>query len=132
MHSGMRTGEAARLQTSAVDIENRRITLWHTKSKKPRTIPLTIEVAEALKKIRPEEDGYLFLKPNHRLSKQIMLRPGCIFQDCWRRLWIRLHRKAADKDKYPGFPVIPPFTPHDIRHTALGLLQISLVIQHSP
>jgi integrase len=122
MHSGMRTGEAARITTSTVDIENRLITLWQTKSKKPRTIPLTVEVAEALKKIKPEVDGYIFLKPNHRLSKQIMLRPGCIFQDCWRRMWTRLHRKAADQENHPGFPIIPHFTPHDIRHTAASHL----------
>lgn len=122
MHSGMRTGEAARLQSSAVDFENRQITLWQTKSKRPRTIPMTIEVAEALKKIDLEEEGYLFLKPNHRQSKQTMLRPGCVFQDCWRRLWVRLKRKAEDQLHFPGFPAIPHFTPHDIRHTAASHL----------
>ena len=121
MHSGMRTGEAARITTSTVDIENRLITLWQTKSKKPRTIPLTVEVAEALKKIEPEVDGYIFLKPNHRLSKQTMLRPGCIFQDCWRRMWIRLHRKAADQENsqiFQLFPTLPPC----YRHTAASHL----------
>jgi integrase len=91
MHSGMRTGEAARIQTSAVDLENR---------------------------LKPQ--GHKF-----RLSRQaaqIMLRPGCIFQDCWRRLWKRVHRKAADKKNYPDSQVVPRFTPHDIRHTAASHL----------
>ena len=83
---------------------------------------MTMEVADALKKIDLEEEGYLFLKPNHRQSKQTMLRPGCVFQDCWRRLWVRLKRKAEDQLHFPGFPAIPHFTPHDIRHTAASHL----------
>jgi integrase len=37
-------------------------------------------------------------------------------------MWTRLHRKAADQKNNPGFPIIPHFTPHDIRHTAASHL----------
>ena len=35
---------------------------------------------------------------------------------------MRLKRKAEDQLHFPGFPAIPHFTPHDIRHTAASHL----------
>ena len=115
MHTGMRTGEAARLHSDLVDLQQRSILIKKTKSGKPRNVPLTKQVVEALKAI--EKEGYFFLRENHLASKSTMLRPGSVFRECWKRLWGRL-----EKEKTKGGPIIPHFTPHDIRHTAASHL----------
>lgn len=122
MHTGMRTGEAARLHTDNVNLEKRYIVVEKTKSGHPRTVPMTKTVTEAFAAMEPEEGGYYFLKPEHRKSKSIMLRPGNIFRSCWKQVWRSLEKKVEDQVNYPGFPVIPYFKPHDIRHTAASHL----------
>ena len=122
MHTGMRTGEAARLHRDNVNQEKRYIVIKNTKSGRPRTVPMTKTVAEALAILELEEDGYFFLKPAHRRSSSTMLRPGSIFRSCWQQVWQQLKDKAEDQETYPGFPVIPHFKPHDIRHTAASHL----------
>lgn len=122
MHTGMRTGEAARIKMSDIDLKNRKVTIWKTKTNKPRTVPLTHEAIASINAIAPEEEGYLFLKPHHRKAKQTMLRPGSIFRRNWISLWKHLKEKAENQKEYPNFPVIPHFTPHDIRHTSASHL----------
>jgi integrase len=111
MHSGMRTGEAARLRKGDVNLEEHTITITRTKSGRQRTIPLTDAAAEALKTI--DTDDYFFLKPNHLASHHIMLRPGCIFRECWTRLHERLKKQGI---------AVEHFTVHDLRHTAASHL----------
>jgi len=111
LHSGMRSGEAARLRKQDVDLEEHTITIRKTKSGKPRTIPLTDAAAAALKNLDPED--YYFLKDNHLRSYHIMLRPGCIFNDCWRNLRERLSKRGK---------ILHHFTVHDLRHTAASHL----------
>ncbi len=108
LHTGMRTGEAAKLHEDAVNLEKRSVLIKKTKSGKPRSLPLTKPLVESLKMVKTT-NGYYFLTPNHLRSDRIMLQPGSIFRDCWRGL-----RKRLDKNKVK----IPHFTPHDIRHTA--------------
>ncbi|BCL59983.1 hypothetical protein DGMP_06760 [Desulfomarina profundi] len=122
MHTGMRTGEAARLHQDNINLEKRYIVIEKTKSGRPRTVPMTKTVAEALASLEPGKDGFFFLKPEHRHSSSTMLRPGSIFRSCWQQVWRQLKNKAEDQQAYPGFPVIPHFKPHDIRHTAASHL----------
>lgn len=122
MHTGMRSGEAARLTVDSVDLKKRCVVIHKTKSGKPRSVPLTKDAAKALKTIKPEKDGYLFLRPNHLAAPSIMLRPGCIFRECWKRAWERLEKKHQDQENNPGYPKIEKFRPHDIRHTAASHL----------
>ncbi len=122
MHTGMRTGEAAKLKLENIDFEKRQATIWETKTKKPRTVPITNTVKKAIISIEPETDGYLFLKPCHFKTKTTLLHPGSIFRHCWKALWKTLTLKALDNKKFPDFPEIPHFTPHDIRHTAASHL----------
>lgn len=119
MHTGMRSGEAARLTEADVDLKSRILTIYETKTNTPRTIGISNDVAAALKSIDPYKDGFFFLQPNHRASKHIMFRPGCVFRECWKRLWQRLEKKHNED---PSFPKIENFKPHDLRHTAASHL----------
>lgn len=122
LHTGMRTGEAARVTIKDYDINRRLITIRQTKTGRPRTVGMSNQVLDALQSISVESDGYLFLKPTHRASKDIMLRPGCIFRECWNHLAERIERDYNSNQKYrdehPDFQPILPFRPHDLRHTA--------------
>jgi integrase len=122
MHTGMRSGEAARIQQKHLDFAERTILIEQTKSGKPRKIPLTVRAATALKAMDPLQGGYLFLKPNHLASKQTMLRPGAVFRKCWENMWDRLIKKGTDNENFPDYPLIPYFKIHDIRHTAASHL----------
>jgi len=114
MHTGMRTGEAARLQEVAVNLEARSVRITRTKSGRPRNVPLTTQAVAALKEISLQAGGYYFLRPGHRASRHIMLRPGSVFHHCWIHLWKRLTRREDVN--------VPYFRPHDIRHTAASHL----------
>lgn len=111
MHTGMRSGEAARLHTAFVDLQKRSILIKETKSGHPRNVPLTRQAAEALGSIKT--DGYFFLNQIHLDSQNLMLHPGNVFRPCWKALWHRLKKNGKE---------IPHFTPHDIRHTAASHL----------
>jgi integrase len=114
MHTGMRSGEAARLHTDFVNLQNRSIIIKQTKSGRPRNVPLTKQVAEALGSIKTND--YYFLKPTHLANANLMLHPGNAFRSCWKSLWQRLKKDGKS---------IPHFTPHDIRHTAASHLLIA-------
>lgn len=113
MHTGMRSGEAARLTINDVDFDRRLLTIHETKTDQPRAVGITQEVIDALRSIEPFQDGYFFLKPSHRTAARIIHQPGIVFRSCWTRLWRIL------KDKHEN---IPYFKPHDIRHTAASHL----------
>jgi integrase len=113
MHTGMRSAEAARLKISDIDLDRRIVTIWKTKSARPRTVPLTDEVMAAIHELPLEEDGYLFLSASHRASAKQMLQPGKIFRRSWETTMRRINIKN---------PLFKPFTPHDIRHTAASHL----------
>ena len=51
LHTGGRLGEVARLTWGSVDLKSGYLTLLHTKSGKPRAIPLTRQLADLLKAI---------------------------------------------------------------------------------
>lgn len=111
LHSGMRSGEAARLRRQAVDFQAHTITITQTKSGRPRTIPLTDAAAEAL--LRIDSEDYFFLKPHHLASERTMLNPGSIFKECLNYAKKRIANRGI---------TIPHFTIHDLRHTAASHL----------
>jgi integrase len=113
MHTGMRSAEAARIKISDIDLDRQIVTIWKTKSARPRTIPLTDEVIVAIRELSLEEDGYLFLSAGNRASAKQMLQPGKIFRRSW---------ETAMRRIYKAHPSFAPFTPHDIRHTAASHL----------
>lgn len=122
MHTGMRSREAATLNISNINLAERMVTLWKTKNNKARTVPLTLDVVDAINAIELENNGYLFLTETQRQSEKAMLQPGKIFRRQWETLWRRIKKKTQNKEKFPDFPEIAPFTPHDIRHTAASHL----------
>lgn len=122
MHTGMRSREAATLNIVDINTTKRLVTLWKTKNNKARTVPLTMEASEAINNLDLESDGFLFLTKQQRQSEKAMLQPGKIFRRQWETLWRRIRKKAQNKEKFPDFPEILPFTPHDIRHTAASHL----------
>jgi integrase len=113
MHTGMRSREAAQLKISDIDLDRRMVTIWKTKTAKPRTVPLTDEVMAAVNELQLEEDGYLFLTASQRASAKQMIQPGKIFRRSWETTMSRILKI---------FPNFKPFTPHDIRHTAASHL----------
>ncbi len=116
LHSGMRSGEAARLRPGDIDFDRRIIAVRKTKSGRPRHVPLTTTVAEVLREVEPYPSGYLFLQQHHLQSRNIILRPGSVFRDCWKYLVKRLARQHQEDPE--TYPEVPHFTVHDLRHTA--------------
>lgn len=113
MHTGMRSREAAQLKISDIDVDRRLVTIWKTKTAKPRTVPLTVEAMAAINDLQLEVDGYLFLSDSQRASTKQMIQPGKIFRRSWETIMSRILKK---------FPNFEPFTPHDLRHTAASHL----------
>lgn len=113
MHTGMRSREAAQLKISDIDFDRRTVTIWKTKTAKPRTVPLTDEVIVAINELQPDAAGYLFLTASQRASVKQMIQPGKIFRRSWQTILRRIIKQKPD---------FIPFTPHDIRHTAASHL----------
>lgn len=116
LHTGMRSGEAARLRPEALNLEKQTILVRETKSGRPRSVPLTSTLTKMLKDIEPFDTGYFFLQKHHLKSPSTMLRPGSVFRECWKRLVERL--ATQHKNKPEKYPSVPHFTVHDLRHTA--------------
>lgn len=93
MHTGMRSGEAAKLHTDQVGLKQRTISIKETKSGRPRNVPITRQVADALAKIHTIDDWF-FLKPNHLAAKSIMLRPGAPSSSLTRVIKVRSLARA--------------------------------------
>ena len=69
LHTGMRKGEILGLEWERVDLSSARITLYQTKSGKPRGVPINRDVYEALIALAPEarqRTGLLFHKRDAR------------------------------------------------------------------
>ena len=74
VHTGMRQGEILGLEWARVDLSSARITLYRTKSGKPRGVPINRDVYEALLAVAPEpaqRTGLVFRKPDARAWGQI-------------------------------------------------------------
>jgi integrase len=103
VHTGMRKGEILGLEWERIDLSSARITLYRTKSGKPRGIPINRDVYESLLAVEPDpakRTGLLFRKPDARAWGQI------------RRAFEGALAKAGIKD----------FRFHDLRHTAASHL----------
>ena len=74
LHTRMRKGEILGLEWERVDLSTARITLFQTKSGKPRGIPIGRAVSEALIALEPDAErrrGRLFPSGNDRRGSQI-------------------------------------------------------------
>ncbi len=74
VHTGMRKGEILGLEWERVDLSSARITLYQTKSGKPRGVPINRDVYEALIALEPDAErrrGRLFPAGNDRRGSQI-------------------------------------------------------------
>lgn len=107
MHTGTRASEAAGRRLKDVDLVNRKTILRETKSGKPRIIPITNAVRDALQDIETED--YFFLSESHLENERYRNRPATIFRDAWDQALARA------KERDTSFPHI---TIHDLRHTA--------------
>lgn len=58
---GCRVGEALRLQWADIDMDKRRINIWHTKNGDFRSVPMHIRVFEVLRNINRERQGHVFV-----------------------------------------------------------------------
>jgi integrase len=103
VHTGMRKGEILGLEWMRVDLSSARITLYQTKSGKPRGLPINRAVYEALIALTPEaarRTGPLFPR-----------RSGT----AWGQIRTAFER-ALDRAGIKGFRF------HDLRHTAASHL----------
>ena len=62
LNTGMRKGEILRLRWNDIDFENQFISLWETKSNRPRKIPMSGLVAETLR-ARKRDKEFVFTNP---------------------------------------------------------------------
>ncbi len=107
LHTGARASEAATRRVIDVDLQAKETIIRKTKSGKPRKIPITDAVRDALQQI--ETDDYYFLSKEQLKSRRYQQRPATIFRNSWENALRRI------KKKHPDFPAI---TLHDLRHTA--------------
>jgi len=115
----MRQGEILNLEWGRVDLSSARITLYKTKSKKPRGIPINRPLYEALVALAPDpaqREGFLFRNGESRWGK------------------IRTAFELALKRAQIG-----DFTFHDLRHTfashavmrGVSLAELKEILGHS-
>jgi integrase len=74
VHTGMRKGEILGLEWERVDLSSARITLYETKSGKPRGVPINRAVYDTLIGLEPDADrrrGRLFPAGNDRRGSQV-------------------------------------------------------------
>ena len=97
IHTGMRKAEILGLEWERIDLSSARITLYRTKSGKPRGIPINRAVYEVLIALEPDpaRQGLLFKKRDQRAWGQIRTA----------------FEKALEKAGIKGFRF------HDLRHT---------------
>jgi integrase len=103
VHTGMRKGEILGLEWERVDLATSRITLYQTKSGKPRGVPMNRAVYEALIALEPDpakREGALFTRRNGSAWGQIRTA----------------FERALDRAGIQGFRF------HDLRHTAASHL----------
>jgi integrase len=103
VHTGMRKGEILGLEWARVDLASARITLYQTKSGKPRGIPINRAVYETLIALAPEA--------TQRTGPLFPRRSGA----AWGQIRTAFE-KALDRAGIKGFRF------HDLRHTAASHL----------
>jgi integrase len=103
LHTGMRKAEILGLEWAGVDLSTSRLTLYRTKSGKPRGIPINRAVYDALVALEPEQarrQGLVFARRNGAAWGQIR----------------SAFAKALERAGIKGFRF------HDLRHTAASHL----------
>ena len=108
--TGFRTGELWRVTSEHVDLNRGCITLWQTKSGKPRTVPMTARVQEITsRRMRHYPTGPLFPEG----SKEW-------YRNGWDRVRQLMHKEND-----------PEFVPHALRHTCCSrLVQRGVPLTH--
>jgi len=108
LDTGMRLGEIFSLGPENIDFRRRILHLDDTKSRKPRSIPLTLRAAEILKRRFKEFDNkifkeknvgrisYIFTMERKRLKKQLKSLPSWRFHDLRHTFVTRLLQKCND------------------------------------
>jgi integrase len=103
LHTGMRKAEILGLEWARVDLSTSRLTLYKTKSGKPRGIPINRAVYDALVALEPDQarrEGLVFARRNGAAWGQIR----------------SAFAKALERAGIKGFRF------HDLRHTAASHL----------
>jgi len=103
LNTGMRRGEILGLEWERIDLSSARITLYRTKSGKPRGVPINRAVYEALIDLEPD----------------VARRQGRIFRSAYGRAWGEIRTAftlALERAKIAGVRF------HDLRHTAASHL----------
>lgn len=108
-HTGARLGELAALTWSCVDLENRTISLIHTKTGKPRAFPMTPQLAAMLSEKERGGAGELVLKNSEGRKWQLM---PAAFRKALASLGLNTGR--SDRRETVCF--------HSLRHTAASLM----------
>ncbi len=99
--TGLRVGEALRLEIKDIDHKRKVLTVWETKNGHPRTVPMTSRVSEALQ--RRAGGGPL------------VQRPFAFSRHSFSATWSRLRAQM-------GLSGDPQFVPHALRHTCASRL----------
>jgi len=71
LHTGMRRGEILSLRWEQVDFVRESIYLLHTKSGKPRTVPMNAVVKDAMSEVRKDAGGFEYVFLNPRTGKPL-------------------------------------------------------------
>jgi integrase len=103
VHTGMRKGEILGLEWARVDLSSARLTLYRTKSGKPRGVPMNGVVYDALIALEPDP----------------VRRTGLLFRKSDDRAWGQIRRAFESALTKAG---IKAFRFHDLRHTAASHL----------
>jgi integrase len=124
-----RAGDLKPLRWSHIDLFDRTVTIWKSKTKAgEKTIPLTPRACAAFARLRERAESFGPVEPSHYVfashgSRQVfdgntITGAALIGFDptkpvkCWRTAWRKLTKQAG----------LPGFRFHDLRHTAITIL----------
>ncbi len=109
IETGMRIGELLRLEARDIDLENNTISIWITKTDRPRSLPMTSRAREAVEE----------------LINRSELGPLVPHSYAWFKIaWQKVRAEM-------GLLEDPYFTPHVLRHTCCSrLVQRGVQLRH--
>lgn len=106
LDTGMRKGELFGLKKSNIDLDTDLISIWKTKTDKPRSIPMTRRVREIIERRISVITGFKSEHPDNIFTKSYVM---------FQYSWLRMRNVLGFKDD-------TDFVPHMLRHTCCSRL----------
>jgi integrase len=120
--TGLRPGEAASL--SKDNVESTRLTIPTTKNGRAHAIPISEAAKAAINSAQRQNEGPIFATRVDTLAHRIQAMTGVLYEKAAARRAKR-SRKTIRRGRKRAIPPLTgcvPFTPHDLRRTALTML----------